>query len=157
MVEPVVRFSDPVPSPNGWHKRILATREVTSPGATVTSVSDSYEVASTPPGESKEARKARLALGRQNKRRCVKGLEAKLPVVAAEPKLPVRHHRKPPAFPYITHVRCSCLRSSLCGRGSATPSPSSATCSRPSRPAWGPRSFGARRLRATCCGGGAGW
>lgn len=104
----MVSCSEPVPSPNGWHKRILATREVTSPGGTVSSVSDEFEVDTTPPGESKEAREARMALARQRKRRCLTYLEKKLPVVAAAPpKLAsVRCHRTAPAIVLLTLFRC---------------------------------------------------
>jgi len=77
MAEVVLSFSEPCPSPNGWHASIRATRELTSPKGTRTNYSASYTVATTPPLELKQARKARKELNRQHKHRCLKQLVPK--------------------------------------------------------------------------------
>ena len=106
--EVVISFSEPCPSPNGWHATIRATRELTSPGGTRTNFSKSYKVATTPPLELKQSRKARKELNRQHKHRCLKQLVPKELLEEAvdlprPPQLPMRC-RMPPCFlPLFTH------------------------------------------------------
>ena len=90
MAEPVITFSSPVPSPNGWHSRIRATRELTSPGGTQTNFSATYKVANTPAQETKEHRKARKELNRQHKHRCIKKLA---PTALEDDEVRRRHAR----------------------------------------------------------------